>query len=66
MGAGEAQLADTVDQVLADRAGNLALPGGVWRVREVSVDGVGEERERDAEIDQEWDLGTSWRRQTMH
>ena len=54
---GEAQLADAVCQVAADRVGGLVVVGGVQAAREAAVDGVGEDRERDVEVDRERDLG---------
>jgi hypothetical protein len=54
---GEAQLADAVDQVLADRVGRLLVVGGVQPAGEAAVDGVGEQGERDVEVDRERNLG---------
>ena len=56
---GEAQLADAVDQLAADRVGPLVAVGGVQQrpAREAAVDRVGEGGERDVEVDGEWDLG---------
>jgi hypothetical protein len=52
---GEAQLADAVDQVVADRVGGLVVVGGVQTAREAAVDDVGEDRERDVEVDRQGD-----------
>jgi hypothetical protein len=38
VGGGEAQLADAVDQVVADRVGGLVVVGGVQAAREPAVD----------------------------
>ena len=57
MAGGEAQLADAVDQVVADRVGGLVVVGGVQAAREAAVDDVGEDGERDVEVDGERDLG---------
>jgi hypothetical protein len=54
---GEAQLADPIDQVVADRVGGLVAVGGVQATGEASVDDVGEDRERGVEVDGERDLG---------
>lgn len=54
---GEAQLAEAVGEVAADRVGGLVVVGGVQAFCECSVGEVGENRERDVEVDGERDLG---------
>jgi len=54
---GEAQLAAAVDQVVADRVGGLLVVGGVQAAGEAAVGDVGEDCQRDVEVDGEWDLG---------
>jgi len=57
VGGGEAQLAGAVDQVVADRVGRLLVVAGVQAAGEAAVDGVGEDRERDVEVEVEGYLG---------
>ena len=54
---GEAQLADAVDEVVADRIGGLVVVGGVQAAGEAPVDDVGEDGHGDVEVDGERDLG---------